>query len=138
MGHLGRLLGIPMTDSFIQTEPDVKLYYQALQQEPTNPPVAYVDKLTAESAVDKYKPEVVIASWLTHKWIDGASQGSVYGPDEAHIVDRANYIHIGNDNVHKSKTINALPHDTLRYEWLVSRAMDQSLNNISMWSHNTP
>ena len=58
---LGRSLGIPMSDSYLHLHPDMHRMYQILKQTPTQPP-GDVERLTANEAVAKYKPQVVIGA----------------------------------------------------------------------------
>lgn len=136
---LGYHLGIPSTDSCIQQAPHLQNFYASLRQVPTDPP-PYVRKMEALSAIQHYKPQVVIASWLTRKFIkgkdiEGKAQASIYGPQEEKILNRCQtYIHVGNENVHNEKTLLTLPHDTRHASWLVSRAAEQEKNVIWLWN----
>lgn len=132
-GHLGRLLGIPMTDSGMQLMPAIANHYRALGQAPTEPPDC-VELLGAEEAVQKYKPQVVVASWVTHRWREGMSEGNEFGPEEGNIVAAVEaYVHVGNDSVHSQKPIWALPHVKHYHEWLVSRASNEDLSHVAVW-----
>lgn len=136
-GDLGYHLGIIRTDSYIQTDPKVRSYFFSLGQVPVTPPPDVI-RMDAERAVRKYKPDVVIASWLTRRFVpgrdrQGVSQAFAYGAREEEIVRAATYIHIGNRNVHGEKNILSLPHEEYQFDWLVSRARDQSQNVIWVW-----
>lgn len=132
-GHLGRSLGIPMTDSGMQLMPAVADHYRALGQAPTNPPDC-VELLGAEEAVAKYRPQVVVASWLTHRWRPGMSEGNEMGPEEENIVQACEaYVHVGNDGVHRQKPIWALEHRKEYHDWLVSRASNEDLSHVAVW-----
>jgi hypothetical protein len=131
---LGHCLGITSTDSYVQqTNTDLQAYYSALGQRPTKPDPAKVDCLDAVEAIRKYEPEVVIGSWLTHKWEEGMSEGSIYGPDERKIVEAATYIHIGNKYVHSQKPILRMAHRAYGPTWLFSRAEKPDGNRIWVW-----
>lgn len=133
-GGIGRALGIKCTDSYMQTIPAITEYYRALGQAPIFPP-GFVEKIDANEAVNKYKPEVVIGCYITHRYV-GGDDGNEFGPVEENIIDRATYIHVGNLNVHKAKTILGVrPPKEFRFPWLRSRARDQSLNMIWVWEH---
>jgi hypothetical protein len=137
MGDLGGLLGIPMTDSYIQTTVEMQLYYKSLGQ-PTITPPPTVEKLDAVQAITKYKPQVVVASWVTQLYRDGDSENNVgaciSGVDEEWTLDHCDtYIFIGNEAVHKDKRILKHLHRTCKPHWLVSRAYDQSKNVIWIW-----
>lgn len=138
MGDLGFHLGIRMTDSFAQVRnPLVKNFMGAFKQPPTEPP-SDVRELDALKAVHKYQPTVVIASWLTQKYVQGDGEArigsSVYGPDEVSLVNGCQtYVHIGNYSVHGDKRALLLPHTEIAGDWLVSRAANQKGNFIAVW-----
>lgn len=129
---IGRSLGIPATDSWIQTNPKLMAYYKLLNQPVVVPP-EYVEKLDAASAIKKYKPEVVIGCFITQKYQPGDEDGNVYGPDETEIINQCTYIHVGNEKIHGKKRILALPHAEYRFPWIRSRAIDNNLNLIWVW-----
>lgn len=132
-GDLGFHLGIPATDSYCQRRPDVLQYYAFLKQAPTKP-TADIFEEDAIQAIDKRRPQVVVAAWLTHKWT-GTGDGNMYGPDEAEILDRVEtYIHIGNEDTHRIKPILARKHESLKFPWLVSRAANPSNNIIYVFN----
>ena len=133
-GDLGRLLGIPMVDNFCQQRPEVKAYYAAFHQVPTFPPVE-VERMDAVEAVKKYRPQVVIGAFITHKFRGGAA-GNEHGPVEEDIIANCEtYIHIGNDVTHKAKAILGLPHESHCFDWLVTRAKNPSQNVIWIWNN---
>jgi hypothetical protein len=134
-GGLATALGIPATDNRQQEEPAIRAYYQLTKQ----PPVPYgkhVEKLTAEKAVAKYQPKVVVACWVTHRYdprrhAAGGNQDGVV--EEAIIANCDSYVFIGNEKVHQHKAIWALPHKKLTPPWLYSRAFNGSANFIAIW-----
>jgi hypothetical protein len=66
-GSLAEALSIPATDNRQQEEEGMKAHYEEIGQ----PTVRYgdnVEKLDALAAVTKYKPQVVIACWVTHRF----------------------------------------------------------------------
>ena len=140
-GDLAFHLGIKATDSYCQIcHPAARLFYALGKQVPTRPtPDVY--KLDAQQAINKFHPEVVVASWLTRKFIvgtdeDGISDASVLGPEEEWIFKRVEkYIHIGSETVHGTKTLLSVPHRTEKYPWLISRAnyTDPNSNVIYIW-----
>ncbi|MFN9470924.1 hypothetical protein [Acidovorax sp.] len=134
-GVLARALGIPATDNRQQEEPGLKAYYAQLGQ-PTVPYGEHVERLDASEAVTKYKPEVVIACWVTHRF-DPAREsagGSSSGVDEAAIIAACDeYIFIGNEQVHAHKPIWELPHEKQTPAWLFSRAANGSPDFVATW-----
>lgn len=132
-GHLGHALGIPMTDSGMQTRPEIIAQYQAIGQVCTSPPDC-VEIMDAEEAVMKHKPQVVVASWLTHRWSTGMSTGNMFGPDETVIIaNTESYVHIGNDTIHWEKPCWSIAHTKEYHSWIVSRASAKDKDHIAIW-----
>ena len=137
MGDFGRALGIPMTDAYQQTTPEMQLYYKAFGQPPIHPP-ADVEKLDAIEAITKYKPQVVVAAWVTQLFQEGDSEAkigsSIYGVDEGWVLDHCEtYIFVGNEGTHKDKRILKKPHHTAYPYYVVSRSADPSKNVMWVW-----
>ena len=133
---IGRALGIPSTDSYAQVaDPFIQVYYQMLGQPIVEPP-DYVEKIDANEAVKKYKPNVVIGSWVTQRWLSEEDKdGNMYGPLEEEWVDAGTmYVHIGNKAVHGTKRILDRPWNGYHYPWLRSRAHDPRQNYIWQWN----
>lgn len=128
-GCLGRAIGIPMTDSYQQEREDVRALYDDLGQGL----VHYgpdVEKLTALEAVEKYRPTVVLAAWVTHRWSRDRpnARGNMHGVDEGRLLGKKSvrrYIFVGNESVHVDqapKPILARRHETHRLPFLFSRS----------------
>lgn len=135
-GVLAKELGIPATDNRQQEDAELKAYYQRLGQ-PAVPYGDHVEKLDAAAAIAKYKPEVVIACWVTHRFEPSAPErgGSNTGVDEAGIVAACDeYIFVGNQQVHAAKPIWTLAHERITPNWLYSRAMNGTSEFIAVWS----
>lgn len=133
-GDLGCILNIPMTDSRQQENPDIKAAYDAMHQ----PIIKYpedVEKLDALEAVYKYKPKVVIGSWITpyapHQMPYGSNPFGVKEDKILKLVET--FIIIGNLDIHGDKPIREHEHKTIIEPWIVSRAKDQSKNCIFIW-----
>lgn len=125
-GVLGRALGIPRTDSLMQNWPDVKMLY-ALQGQPTISYGADVEEMDALEAIREYKPEVVVASWVTQT-SDGSRPGSMYGVDEEVLLDLVGtYLMFGSIRNHSHKVICQRPHKVIQKPWMWSRAQDSAL-----------
>ena len=131
-GVIGRALGIPITDSYMQTIPEIKAYYESLKQTVIEPPPDVL-KFTANDAVRHFKPDVVIGAWVTQLYQKGDTDGSVMGVDELEIIAHAKYIHIGNDRSHGYKLSMRKSHEHHYFDWLVSRGQDQSKNHLGVW-----
>ncbi len=134
-GVLADALGIPATDNRQQEEPAIRSYYDSSRQ----PTVVYgdnVEKLDAGAAIAKYRPDVVIACWITHRF-DIARQeqgGSASGIDEEAVVRSCDkYVLVGNEHVHSGKPIWRLPHEKITPPWLYSRAVNGTPDFIAIW-----
>lgn len=133
-GDLGIRLGVKMTDNYCQTIPLVTMYYQMLRQRPTQPPKD-VERLDALEAIKKYKPQVVFGGFITHRFI-GGNTGNQFGPIEEEILANCQeYIMIGNEHTHKEKPILRMPHETIKHDWLITRAAKPSQNVIWSWKN---
>lgn len=134
-GDLGFHLQIPMTDSKMQDNPKIKKMYEGMRQ----PTIVYgtdVEKLDALEAVKKYKPQVVIASWVTTYAPQQMPYGSnPYGVKEDLIFKEIEtFILIGNKDSHGDKPIMKIPHEEINEPWIVSRAQYQYNNRIWIWN----
>ncbi|EDY2030074.1 hypothetical protein GTB64_004516 [Salmonella enterica] len=106
-GGWGKALGIRSTDSFLQRRPDVAAKYASMRQ-PTVRYGSHVEKLEAIKAVRKYRPKIVLASWVTQKFRADrfCMRGNADGVDELRMLDMIEeYILIGNTEQHSDKMI---------------------------------
>ncbi len=135
-GVLAEALDIPATDSMEQRDPAMMLALVALGQ----PPVTYgpnVVECHASRAVRRYRPQVVIACWVTQdhdgtNWKPG--EGKLDGVDEADILRHCEtYVLIGNEHIHKDKRIWSRRHTIEHPDYLYSRAMNGSRNFLAVW-----
>lgn len=134
-GALAHALGIPATDSCLQTDPAIAAYYAALGQAL----VTYgpnVEKLDAHAALRKHRPQVVIGCWVTHKYDPArhGAGGNEFGIVEEAIVDACeHYVLIGNERVHKDKSVWRRPHQKFEPPWLYSRSVNGSKDFIAVF-----
>lgn len=134
MGVIGRSLGIPITDSRMQELPEVKAYYDAIRQ----PVIRYpddVEKLDAFAAVEKYEPEVVIGSYITHLWKPGMESGNPWGVDTLELIKRVPaYYMIGDSETHRNdpamKYLDGIEH----HDFLYTRGGKET-SVIFRWKH---
>jgi hypothetical protein len=134
-GDLGFHLRVRMTDSKQQDDQKIKAAYAAMQQ-PTIRYPADVEKIEALEAVYKYKPQVVIGSWITtyapHEMPYGSNP---YGIKEEALLDLVEtFILIGNKDTHGDKPIMKVPHDEIHKDWMVNRGARQENNRIWIWN----
>jgi hypothetical protein len=132
-GDLGHHLGIIKTDSKIQEELSVKAFYMLGGQ----PTIQYPDdvrKMEAIAAVEKYKPQVVVASWVTRYLPPDASpsdRGSMFGVKEDELIKKVDtYILVGNHDIHGDKPIMQNVHIEIANKFIVSKAKNQENNRI--------
>lgn len=130
-GCIGRNIPALMFDNFMQQEPAVKEYYELLKQ----PVITYgsdVRRMTANDAIDAFKPAVVIGCWVTQKWYPGCKDGNVLGVNEMDFKGKVKkYIVVGNEMVHgKKKILEHIPYKTYKFDWLLSRSVYPQKNII--------
>lgn len=134
-GVLAEALGITATDSRQQEKPRWRKVYAA-EGQPTVRYGSNVVEVDAARAVRRYRPEVVIACWVTHKydparpWAGGNEAGVV---EEDIIAGCAEYIFVGNQKVHKDKSIWSLPHEIEFPSFVYSRSMTGTPNFVATW-----
>lgn len=132
-GALGRALDIPITDSKLQEENSVKIFYEASGQ----PTIKYPDdvlKLEAQEAIRFFKPNIVIGSFITHKYTEKTKSGNLYGVQEELVICKANYIMIGNKDTHADKPILKVNHIEQYDPCLITRSSNQKNNRIFIWN----
>jgi hypothetical protein len=131
-GDLAFHLGIPATDSRMQERPEIRAWYDFLQHPAVVCP-PFVETLDATQAIAKYKPDLVIASWVT-QWSEEGDDGNPFGVVEELIpACGVTYLFIGHPRVHGRKRIMRLRHEEYRLPFLRSRATDQSQNTVYIW-----
>lgn len=126
-GWLGYLLGIRMTDSYLQDEPAMKFAYLSAGQ----PVIKYgadVERLDAVEAAKKYRPHTIIGSWISEK---GAAGNQLLADELEMMKYCKRYIFIGTDVHHEYKTLvregRGVKH---KNPGILSRAKDDSVNSI--------
>lgn len=136
-GDLCHHLGIRGTDNYQQLFDDVALHY-ALTRQPTIQYPKWVERIDALSAVVKYRPDIVIGSWIT-QWADPnlplpAGGGNPYGVMEDAMLDMGiTYVLIGNVGVHGGKEIVRRPHKLYDLPFNKSRSAHPDLNRVWVW-----
>lgn len=134
-------LGILGTDSSAQTH-GIGLFNAIFYKNKPTIPKRYTPILEAEEAVNKLKPDTVIASFLTQKYKEGDEEtktnSCLYGANEEAFISKVKkYIHIGNENVHGDKRILKIKHRKIKNpDFLITRCANQDLNVIYIWENN--
>jgi hypothetical protein len=137
-GDLAHHLKITATDNKVQDDPEAAIFY-LLSRQPTIRYPAWVEKLDALAAIEKHRPQVVVASWVTH-WVDPAlpippGGGCMFGVHEDQLLATGvTYVFIGNAVVHQYKPILKVPHIELELPFVRSRANDSSANRVFIWN----
>ncbi len=133
-GVLAQALGIPATDSFMQVKEPWRQVYDVhkLATAPYGPNVVDCD---AYEAVRRYRPEVVVGCWVTHRfdprrpWFGG----NEVGVDDDDVLAHAEYILIGNRGVHGKRAIWQRPHQVKYPPFVYSRAANHAAEFIARW-----
>lgn len=136
-GDLGYHLGVTMTDSKQQDNPVIKKMYQDAMQ----PTIKYpkdVIKIEALEAVKKYKPKVVIGSWITtYSPVETTYGSNPFGVKEKEILDLVDtLIIIGNMKIHGDKPILQYSNEIILSPYIISRAKNPEYNCIMIWNKN--
>jgi hypothetical protein len=134
-GAISRILGIRAVDNYMQDDPKIKVHYELLKQK-TVPYGKHVERIDANSAVKKYKPNIVIGAYCTHLYnpAEHWREGNAYGIDEKKIIRKVKkYIHIGNEKVHGKKPILKEKKREIKAEWIKGRSQYPSSNVIWIW-----
>ncbi|MBQ9646113.1 MAG: hypothetical protein IJV24_07135 [Prevotella sp.] len=136
-GWLGRSLGIPTTDSRLQERDDIRQSYLAQGAMPISYPKD-VEPLDALSAIRKYEPEYVVASYCTHLYGTGSlKSGNAFGVDTRWVRSHCRrFYHIGNDDIHHRDPIQKMPHRRLQFPWLVTRG-NSAHARIYVWENRS-
>lgn len=135
-GVLAAALGITGTDSYQQAKEPYKTYYR-LHGQPAVPYGPDVVEAHASRAVRRYRPQVVIGCWVTHKYDRArhAAGGNEAGVDEEDILRNCQmYIVVGNEQVHAGKKIWARPHQISYPPFVYSRAVNGTRDFIAVWA----
>jgi hypothetical protein len=134
-GRMAAALDIPATDLYLQEDHETKRVYDAIEQ----PTITYgpnVEKIEGQAAVRKYRPQVVIGVWVTHRYSQrrAGRGGNQYGPNTDWILDHCEeYVLIGNQRTHAKHPLWDEPYDIIFPPWLYSRTHTDSPNFIAWW-----
>lgn len=133
-GDFGYHLGIPMTDSKLQSDPKIRAMYDGAGQPTINYP-SDVIRLEAIEAIYRYKPKVVVGSWITpYSPKQTNFRSSPYGVKMEKILNLVEtFVLVGNLDIHGCIPIRSRFHEVVQGDWLVSRASCQSNNCIMVW-----
>jgi hypothetical protein len=134
-GIISKELNITATDSYQQKQQHIAELYEVLGQAP----IQYGDNVERYDAIDairKFKPNTVLACWVTHKYNPRQHnrEGNAEGVKEEKVLERVRkYIFVGNDKAHKGKPILDVEHRSYKFPWLLARTENQDLNSIWIW-----
>lgn len=96
-GGISKALGIQATDSYQQEDKNVSQYINQLGGA-TVPYGPHVARHESKEAIRKFKPKVVLACWVTHKYnpLKPHLDGNQWGVDEHWVLSRCDeYIFVG-------------------------------------------
>lgn len=135
-GHIGHhfLTGFMdpnfhITDSKLQEKPEIQAYYSLLKQPLIKYP-DFVEGLTADEAIAKYKPTYIYGCWATNVYM-----GVPWLIDYSKILKNPNIkrlVLVGNNDTHKGYFSRLKDHEVreIAEPWIVSRAANQENNRI--------
>ncbi len=133
-GVVAETLGIPGTDSRQQEDPHYARRIALLGQ----PTVKYghnIIAMHASRAVRRYKPDVVIGCWVTHKWDRNhpEREGNEVGVDEKDVIlNCSTYVFVGNEETHKYSRIWDFNPQVEYPDYVISRAFNGSRDFIAV------
>lgn len=137
-GVLGRGLGIQCTDNHMQSDPMMQMYYAMGGQEVVQYG-EHVAKISGNDAVDHYRPEVVVACWVTHLYREDRHElgGNMFGVDEELLVQKIKrYVFVGNLKTHAQKPLLNRPHKIIRGDFIFSKSVHADQNVILVWDNS--
>lgn len=135
-GVLAEALGIPATDSYQQRKRKYRQIYERSGQ-PIVPYGPNVIELDASMALRRYRPQVVLACWVTHVYNPLAPErgGNEAGVDERDLLRRCEaYVFVGNEKTHAQKPIWSQPHRVSHPSFVYSRANNGSRDFLAMFA----
>lgn len=136
-GSIGRLLGIKMTDSYLQQDNEaVRHYYESLGQ----PVIKYppdVIKADALTAYRGFKPECILGCYITHLWKPKIGSGNMFGVDFGRLLPLLKrLILVGNKRTHAANPIMTIDHMEISLAGgLITRSDDRDLDRIFVWDN---
>lgn len=134
-GRLADALDIRATDNRMQEWPAIRMIYDLQGQ----PPVTYgpnVETVDANRAVRRYKPDVVVGSWVTHRYNPRRHSrgGNEHGPDlPAILAEVDELILVVNEKTHAKNPLMDVPHETYTPPGLYSRALTGAPDQVAVW-----
>jgi hypothetical protein len=134
-GVLAQALGIPGTDSRQQDKQPWRgiLVGSGVTPVPYGPDVI---ECHASRAVRRFKPQVVIGCFVTHRYERDRHEagGNEEGVDERDVLANCEtYILVGNENVHRNSVLWSRPHDIEYPPFVYSRAREGGREFIAVW-----
>lgn len=134
-GVLAQALGITATDSLQHGKEPYRAMILAAGQQ-TVPYGPNVVECHASQAVRRFRPQVVVGCWVTHRYERDRHEhgGNEVGVDEPDILAHCDtYVLVGNEQVHAGKKIWDRRHTIDYPPWLYSRAMNPTREFIAVW-----
>lgn len=109
----------------------------------SNPPFtpSWVSHKNAKQVVEDYKPDVILAQWVTPGGMKNSGDQSgrnSYGPDYKDMLTKIEeLIFVGNKDVHQEVMFGELgePDEQIEGDWILSRAFIPDRNAIWIWKN---
>lgn len=134
-GVVADALGIPGTDSRMLEWPKYATMYRLNGATVAKYGPNVVD-MHASRAVRRYRPDVVIGCWVTHKYDPARHEagGNEVGIDEEDILRHCKtYVMVGHETAHAGKKIWSRKHEIIYPDWVYSRSMKPEREFIAVW-----
>ncbi|CDT53668.1 conserved hypothetical protein [Vibrio coralliirubri] len=141
-GVYGRSLGIRMVDNYQQHPKNNHKYATAalygLAHQPTVNYGKDVVEIDANKAFKNFKPKVVVASWVTHKYMESSHErgGNMFGVDYKKMIRAGvkTFVLVGNLSVHQNSPLMDLDPQIFTSPAIFSRASRPELDRVFVWN----
>ena len=136
-GSIGRLLGIKMTDSYMQQDNKVAKKLYELTGQPAIKYPQDVIKADALTAYRRFKPDCILGCYVTHKYREDIGSGNMFGVDFERLLPLVKrLILVGNKFTHADNPIMALEHMEIDLKGgLITRSNERALDRIFVWDN---
>ena len=136
-GSVGRMLGIKMTDSYMQQDNKVAKKLYELTGQPVIKYPRDVIKADALTAYRRFKPDCILGCYVTHKYREDIGSGNMFGVDFERLLPLVKrLILVGNKFTHADNPIMAIDHMEIDLNGgLITRSSERALDRIFVWDN---
>lgn len=136
-GSVGRMLGIKMTDSYMQQDNKVAKKLYELTGQPVIKYPRDVIKADALAAYRRFKPDCILGCYVTHKYREDIGSGNMFGVDFERLLPLVKrLILVGNKFTHADNPIMAIDHMEIDLNGgLITRSSERALDRIFVWNN---